>query len=98
MTYSTLRISFAQGKICLCHCRKRIIPMTSLLHSEISEQPRVLGHLLQQERANVERIAQAIRDRQPRYLILAARGSSDNAARYSQYLFGTVNHLTAALA
>ncbi len=72
--------------------------MTSLLHSEISEQPSVLANLLQQERANVERIAQAIRDRQPRYLVLAARGSSDNAARYSQYLFGTVNHLTAALA
>ncbi|HVU11323.1 MAG TPA: SIS domain-containing protein [Phototrophicaceae bacterium] len=72
--------------------------MTSLLHSEISEQPSVLANLLQQERANVERIAQAIRNRQPRYLVLAARGSSDNAARYSQYLFGTVNHLTAALA
>ncbi len=72
--------------------------MTSLLHSEISEQPSVLANLLQQERATAERIAQAIRERQPRYLVLAARGSSDNAARYSQYLFGTVNHLTAALA
>ena len=72
--------------------------MTSLLYSEISEQPQILAHLLDAERAVVERIVQAIRERQPRYVVLAARGSSDNAARYSQYLFGTVNSLTAALA
>ncbi len=72
--------------------------MTSLLQREISEQPEALARLLDQERAAVERIAQAIRARPPRYLVLAARGSSDNAARYSQYLFGTSNALTAALA
>src|SRR5439155_1340607 len=30
--------------------------------------------------------------------VLAARGSSDNAARYAQYLFGAVNRLPVALA
>jgi glucosamine--fructose-6-phosphate aminotransferase (isomerizing) len=72
--------------------------MTSLLYSEISEQPAVLARLLDEERANVEKIAEAIRQRNPRYVVLAARGSSDNAARYSQYLFGTINSLSAALA
>ncbi len=72
--------------------------MTSLLFSEISEQPQVLARLLEQERANVEAIAAAIRARKPRYVVLAARGSSDNAARYSQYLFGSLNALPAALA
>ena len=58
----------------------------------------MLARLLDQERATVEKIAEAIRQRNPRYVVLAARGSSDNAARYSQYLFGTLNALPAALA
>ncbi len=33
-----------------------------------------------------------------RYIFLAARGTSDNAARYGQYLFGAVNRLPVALA
>ncbi len=72
--------------------------MTSLLYSEITEQPTVLARLLIEERANIEKIAEAIRQRNPRYVVLAARGSSDNAARYSQYLFGTINALPTALA
>ncbi len=72
--------------------------MTSLLANEIAEQPAVLARLLSEERAAVERIAEAIRRKNPRYVMLAARGSSDNAARYSQYLFGTINELPAALA
>ncbi len=72
--------------------------MTSYLYSEITEQPAALAELLDQERAAVEQIAEAIRARNPRYVMLAARGSSDNAARYSQYLFGTLNALPAALA
>ena len=72
--------------------------MTSLLYSEINEQPAVLSRLLNEERAVIEKIAEAIRQRSPRYVVLAARGSSDNAARYSQYLFGTLNALPAALA
>src|SRR4051812_28176748 len=72
--------------------------MTSFLHNEIAEQPEILARLLKEERSTVEAIAQAIHDRRPRYVVLAARGSSDNAARYSQYLFGTLNNLSAMLA
>jgi glucosamine--fructose-6-phosphate aminotransferase (isomerizing) len=70
----------------------------SYLHQEILEQPAVLQRLLDAERPSVERIAAAIRQAAPRYVMLAARGSSDNAARYGQYLFGAVNGLPAALA
>ncbi len=70
----------------------------SYLSIDIAEQPHALNRLLNEERANITLIAQQIRERQPRYVVLAARGSSDNAARYSQYLFGTRNHLSAALA
>lgn len=72
--------------------------MSSYLRREILEQPAVLRELLEQERENVMQIAQAVRDYHPRYILLAARGSSDNAARYGQYLFGAVNKLPVALA
>ncbi len=69
---------------------------SSTLKQEILEQPEVLRRLLEQERATVEQIAAVIRERQPAYVMMAARGTSDNAARYGQYLFGAVNHLPVA--
>jgi glucosamine--fructose-6-phosphate aminotransferase (isomerizing) len=72
--------------------------MTSHLEREISEQPQVLQRLLDEERTTVEQVAASIRERRPRFIVLAARGSSDNAARYGQYLFGTANRLPVALA
>ena len=70
----------------------------SYLEQEILEQPEVLERLLEQERSTVEAVARAIRERAPRFVVLAARGSSDNAARYGQYLLGAVNGLPVALA
>ncbi len=70
----------------------------SYLQTEILEQPEVLQRLLEVERPSIERIAAIIRQAAPRYVVLAARGSSDNAARYGQYLFGAVNSLPVALA
>ncbi len=72
--------------------------MSSHLESEIREQPKVLERLLERERTNIEHVADAIRQRAPHYIVLAARGTSDNAARYGQYLFGTANSLPVALA
>ncbi len=70
----------------------------SLLEREIKEQPQVLQRLLELESANIESIASQIRARAPRMVMLAARGSSDNAARYGQYLFGAYNRLPVSLA
>jgi glucosamine--fructose-6-phosphate aminotransferase (isomerizing) len=72
--------------------------MTSNLEREINEQPDVLWTLLDAERPAVARTAAAIRARSPRFVVIAARGSSDNAARYGQYLFGATNRLSVALA
>jgi len=69
-----------------------------ILRTEILEQPDVLRRLIQQERPAVERVAQIIRERNPSFVVLAARGSSDNAGRYAQYLFGAFNGLPVALA
>lgn len=71
---------------------------TSRLQSEILEQPQVLQRLLEIEAANILKVAEAVRTRAPRFVILAARGSSDNAARYGQYLFGSINQQPVALA
>lgn len=70
----------------------------SYLSNEIHEQPEVLLHLLDRQTETAARIATAIRARDVRYAIIAARGTSDNAARYAQYLFGALNRLPVALA
>ncbi len=70
----------------------------SQLHAEILEQPDALQRLLDSQGGNIEIVAAAIRERAPRFVMLAARGTSDNAARYGQYLFGAHNRLPVALA
>ena len=70
----------------------------SQVETEIREQPEVLARLLREGRAGAEQIAARIRERAPRYVVIAARGSSDNAARYAQYLFGAHNRLPVCLA
>ena len=65
---------------------------------EIREQPRVLEDLLRDGRAAAEAAALAIRSFAPEWVLIAGRGSSDNAARYAQYLLGAHNGLGVALA
>jgi glutamine---fructose-6-phosphate transaminase (isomerizing) len=69
----------------------------SQLELEIREQPQVLERLVE-ERGRFEQVARAILRRSPKFVVLVARGSSDNAARYAQYLFGVRNGLPVALA
>lgn len=68
------------------------------LFSEISEQPERIRSLISSQRKNVEKIAAEIQKRDIRYVFLAARGTSDNAGRYANYLLGAVNGLPLALA
>jgi glucosamine--fructose-6-phosphate aminotransferase (isomerizing) len=68
------------------------------LHDEIFEQPQRLEQMLYAQRDTVLKIAENIRSRNPRYVFLAARGTSDNAGRYANYLWGAHNHLPLALA
>jgi glucosamine--fructose-6-phosphate aminotransferase (isomerizing) len=72
--------------------------MSSLLYSEILEQPSVVRRLLEMEADRVMSIGQCLAARDIRYVVIAARGTSDNAARYGQYIFGAQNHLSVALA
>jgi len=70
----------------------------SVLQNEIRQQPQVLMALLDREVESVRHIAAGLRKRSVKYVIIAARGSSDNAARYGQYLFGAYNRLPVGLA
>lgn len=68
------------------------------LHSEIHEQPNVIEELLGSEQTTAQELAAAIRSRAIDHIVIAARGTSDNAARYAQYVFGTMNRLPVGLA
>jgi glutamine---fructose-6-phosphate transaminase (isomerizing) len=68
------------------------------LKDEIFEQPAVLQGLLETQLDAVRRMAQVIRERQVEYVFLAARGTSDHAGVYAQYLWGAHNRLPVALA
>jgi glutamine---fructose-6-phosphate transaminase (isomerizing) len=68
------------------------------LHSEIFEQPERLASLLDNQKQTVLDIAKAIRSRDVQYAFLAARGTSDNAGRYANYLWGAHNRIPMALA
>ncbi len=66
------------------------------LRDEIFEQPGVTTALLKNQTENIKRIAEEIQ--LPSSIFIAARGSSDNAARYAKYVFGAINRIPVALA
>jgi len=68
------------------------------LYDEIFEQAGILGGLLSSQMGPIREIAAAVRQRAPGYVFLAARGTSDNAGRYANYLWGSLNGLPVALA
>ncbi len=68
------------------------------LEQEIAEQPDILRRLLAEEWSAVTAIASTIRRFQPAFVCIAARGTSDNAARFAQYTMGVHNRLPVALA
>jgi glutamine---fructose-6-phosphate transaminase (isomerizing) len=68
------------------------------VYREIHEQPYVLARLLQEERGTADALAAEIKRRDIQYVVIAARGTSDNAGRYAQYLLGAMNGLYVGLA
>ncbi len=70
----------------------------TLFEAEIREQPAALRRLLDEGRRPVDQIAAALSRSARQFTVIAARGSSDNAARYGQYLFGIRNQMVVALA
>jgi glucosamine--fructose-6-phosphate aminotransferase (isomerizing) len=73
-------------------------PVETAFEREIRDQPHVIAGMIARERSQVEAIAAEVRRRRPRFALIAARGSSDNAARYAKYLFGARHRLAVGLA
>jgi glucosamine--fructose-6-phosphate aminotransferase (isomerizing) len=66
--------------------------------SEIAESPAVAARLLESAWPVVEAVARDARHRDIRLALIAARGTSDHAAIYAQYVLGGRNRLPVALA
>ena len=71
--------------------------MKDILISEIKEQPEVIHQLIEKETSNIQSIAEKVNGKF-KYILIAARGTSDNAARYAQYVLGAFNRIQVALA
>jgi glutamine---fructose-6-phosphate transaminase (isomerizing) len=70
----------------------------SRFREEIGEQPEVAARLLRSASEPVAAIADRLRAQRPAGFLVAARGSSDHAALFGQYLFGSRNRALVSLA
>jgi glutamine---fructose-6-phosphate transaminase (isomerizing) len=68
------------------------------LKTEIFEQPAAARRLLDAADSVFGSISKVVKHRRPSFALIAARGTSDNAALYAQYLFAVRNGLITALA
>ena len=69
----------------------------SVLFREICEQPESAQRVLDNEWNTIQQFAKKVTGHFD-HILIAARGSSDNAARYAQYLFGNRNRIQVSLA
>lgn len=67
------------------------------LHGEIAEQPEVAARFLAAQAGPIEEIAASLRQRPIRRVVIAARGTSDHAALYAQYVLGIRHRLFVGL-
>jgi glucosamine--fructose-6-phosphate aminotransferase (isomerizing) len=72
--------------------------MADHMLQEIQEQPDVLQRILATEWEAVLAAARVLRERDVRYVVVAARGTSDNAAVYAKYLFEVLLGMPVSLA
>jgi glucosamine--fructose-6-phosphate aminotransferase (isomerizing) len=65
---------------------------------EIAEQPAVLEKTIRAEGAKAEKLGKFLRERDVDLIVLAARGSSDNAALFGRYLLEVTTGIPVSLA
>ncbi|MDO8683777.1 MAG: SIS domain-containing protein [Armatimonadota bacterium] len=70
----------------------------SYMLDEIRQQPEVIANLVEHNSGNARMLAAEMRKRDINLMILAARGTSDNAATFGKYIFEMVNGIPVALA
>ncbi|OON81227.1 SIS domain-containing protein [Streptomyces tsukubensis] len=57
-----------------------------IMAGELAEQPEVLRRVLDEGAPKIREVAERVAARKPRFVLLTARGTSDNAALYAKYL------------
>jgi glutamine---fructose-6-phosphate transaminase (isomerizing) len=72
--------------------------VTTHLERELYEQPQALARLLERQRDQADRVGRLLRRDDVRYVLIASRGSSGNAARYAQYLLGRAHRVPVSFA
>ena len=72
--------------------------MTTILEKEIYQQPEVIEKMITKHSAAIGELAGNLRKNPPRFVLIAARGTSDHAAIYCKYLFTGINGIPAGLA
>ncbi|MCC6365632.1 MAG: SIS domain-containing protein [Bryobacterales bacterium] len=70
----------------------------SKMRDEIRQQPAALERTLRLELRNVEKLRKRLAANPPRMIVLAARGTSDNAALFGRYLLEIATGIPVALA
>jgi glutamine---fructose-6-phosphate transaminase (isomerizing) len=68
------------------------------LELELREQPEALARLLDRQATRAAEAGELLRRDDVRYILIASRGSSSNAARYAQYLLGRAHRVPVAFA
>jgi glucosamine--fructose-6-phosphate aminotransferase (isomerizing) len=66
--------------------------------AEIEQQPAVIEKTIKRETKKIDRFAAGLLQKQPRLIVLVARGSSDNAALFGRYLLEIVTGVPVSLA
>ena len=70
----------------------------SRMLEEIRQQPHALERTLTAALPHIERFKQRVAKRRPRLIVLAARGTSDNAAQFGRYLLEVTTGIPVSLA
>jgi glutamine---fructose-6-phosphate transaminase (isomerizing) len=65
----------------------------SWLESELQEQPEALARLIDRQTERAYEVGTIFARDDVRYILIASRGSSSNAARYAQYLLGRAHRV-----
>jgi glucosamine--fructose-6-phosphate aminotransferase (isomerizing) len=68
------------------------------MQDEIRQQPEAIERTLTSEWSQVERLKAHFQTHRPRFIVLAARGTSDNAAQFGRYLLEITTGIPVSLA
>lgn len=70
----------------------------TLMSSEIKEQPKVLRGMIKTQLSTIKDIAKAVKDNDIKFILTAARGTSNHGCVYGNYMFKIMNGMPTGIA